>query len=89
MKSRHALIATVLLVVAACAGGDDTGADGSEQLTVNGMPLYRYIPDLNPGDTSGQNVGGVWFVVDANGSVIGGPEASTDTTAPDSDDRDY
>ncbi len=68
--------------------GTTTRTDGSEQLTVNGMPLYLYIPDANPGDTTGQDFGGVWFVVDGNGSVIGGPEASTATTEP-TDDRDY
>jgi len=38
-------------------------ADGSMQVTYNGMPLYFYAKDKNPGDTTGQNVGGVWFVV--------------------------
>lgn len=69
--------------------GTTTRTDGSEQLTVNGMPLYLYTPDVNPGDTTGQNFGGVWFVVDANGSVIGGPEASTGSTEPADDDMDY
>lgn len=68
--------------------GTTTRTDGSEQLTVNGMPLYLYTPDTSPGDTTGQGVGGVWFVVDGDGSVIGGPEASTATTEP-TDDRDY
>ena len=27
------------------------------------MPLYFYASDANPGDTTGQGVGGVWFVV--------------------------
>ncbi len=50
--------------------------DGSEQLTVNGMPLYRFTPDEAPGDVNGQGVGGVWFVVDAEGNMIEGPEAA-------------
>jgi len=50
--------------------------DGSEQLTVNGMPLYRFTPDEAPGDVNGQGVGGVWFVVDAAGNMIEGPEAA-------------
>jgi predicted lipoprotein with Yx(FWY)xxD motif len=49
--------------------------DGTDQLTVNGQPLYRYAPDANPGDTNGQGVGGVWFVVDAGGSMIGAEAA--------------
>ncbi len=62
--------------------------DGTEQLTVNGQPLYRYAPDASPGDTSGQGVGEVWFVVDDTGATIGGPEASADQ-APTGDDLDY
>lgn len=50
--------------------------DGPEQLTVNGMPLYRFTPDEAPGDTNGQGVGGIWFVVDAEGNMIEGPEAA-------------
>jgi predicted lipoprotein with Yx(FWY)xxD motif len=40
-----------------------TRADGSVQLTYNGMPLYFWKNDKKAGDTTGQNVGGVWFVV--------------------------
>ncbi len=38
-------------------------ADGSAQVTYNGKPLYFYVKDIKSGDTTGQNVGGVWFVV--------------------------
>lgn len=38
-------------------------ADGSTQFTYKGMPLYFWKNDAKPGDTSGQNVGGMWFVV--------------------------
>lgn len=55
-----------------------TRADGNEQLAVNGMPLYRYTPDEAPGDINGQGVGGVWFVVGADGNMIEGPSASND-----------
>jgi predicted lipoprotein with Yx(FWY)xxD motif len=37
--------------------------DGSKQVTYNGYPLYYWKKDVNPGDTTGQGVGGVWFVV--------------------------
>jgi predicted lipoprotein with Yx(FWY)xxD motif len=40
-----------------------TLADGTKQVTYNDMPLYYYIRDVNPGDTTGQGVGEVWFVV--------------------------
>jgi len=68
--------------------GTTTRDDGSEQLTVNDQPLYRYTPDAAPGDVNGQGVGGVWFVVDTDGNLIEGPEASTQE-APTGDDLDY
>ncbi len=40
-----------------------TRADGSFQVAYKGQPLYYWINDAQPGDTTGQNVGGVWFVV--------------------------
>jgi predicted lipoprotein with Yx(FWY)xxD motif len=35
----------------------------SLQVTYNGMPLYRYKGDSNPGDTNGDGIGGVWYAV--------------------------
>ena len=46
--------------------------DGTEQVTYNGWPLYYYAADSEPGDTNGQGVSDVWFVVDAAGEPIGG-----------------
>ncbi len=43
--------------------GSINRADGSIQVTYNGSPLYFYVGDKNSGDTTGQNVGGVWFVL--------------------------
>jgi predicted lipoprotein with Yx(FWY)xxD motif len=40
-----------------------TRQDGSLQVTYNGLPLYYFASDSKPGDTNGQGVGGVWFVV--------------------------
>ena len=37
--------------------------DGGMQITYNGQPLYYFINDHLPGDTSGHNRGEVWFVV--------------------------
>ncbi|MBI3385826.1 hypothetical protein HY031_01945 [Candidatus Gottesmanbacteria bacterium] len=39
-----------------------TRPDGKMQYAWKGMPLYYYINDKNPGDTTGQGVGGVWYV---------------------------
>jgi predicted lipoprotein with Yx(FWY)xxD motif len=38
--------------------------DGSLQVTYNGIPLYGWIFDGQPGDTTGQRVRDVWFVVE-------------------------
>jgi predicted lipoprotein with Yx(FWY)xxD motif len=43
--------------------GTITRADGSMQVTYNNVPLYFWYKDTKVGDTTGQNVGGVWFVV--------------------------
>ena len=37
--------------------------DGTIQVTYNGLPLYRFQGDKQPGDTNGQGVGGLWSVV--------------------------
>jgi predicted lipoprotein with Yx(FWY)xxD motif len=37
--------------------------EGGTQVTYNGWPLYGWVKDTKPGDTTGQNVGGKWFVV--------------------------
>jgi len=42
-------------------------ADGSEQVTLDGWPLYTYAKDEAPGQWKGQGVGGTWFVVQPNG----------------------
>ncbi|MFJ9319453.1 SCO0930 family lipoprotein [Streptomyces globisporus] len=41
--------------------GSVTRADGSKQLALGGLPLYRYADDAKPGQVSGDGVGGVWF----------------------------
>lgn len=43
--------------------GTITRADGTLQVTYKGNPLYFYVKDTKPGDTTGSNVGGVWFLV--------------------------
>jgi predicted lipoprotein with Yx(FWY)xxD motif len=41
-----------------------TRDDGQKVATYNGWPLYYYAKDQASGDTQGQGVGGVWFVID-------------------------
>lgn len=38
-------------------------ANGDRQVTYLGAPLYTYSKDVNPGDTTGQGIEGVWFLV--------------------------
>jgi predicted lipoprotein with Yx(FWY)xxD motif len=44
--------------------------DGTMQATYNGWPLYYWFKDTKAGDTLGQDVGEVWFVLDRDGSPI-------------------
>jgi predicted lipoprotein with Yx(FWY)xxD motif len=37
--------------------------DGGSQVAYNGIPLYYWFKDSQPGDVTGQGVGDVWFVV--------------------------
>jgi predicted lipoprotein with Yx(FWY)xxD motif/uncharacterized cupredoxin-like copper-binding protein len=37
--------------------------DGSSQVAYNGIPLYYWAKDTEPGQTTGQGVGDVWYVV--------------------------
>jgi predicted lipoprotein with Yx(FWY)xxD motif len=47
-----------------------TRADGGTQVTYNGWPLYHYAGDAAPGETVGQGMGDVWFVVSPSGELI-------------------
>jgi predicted lipoprotein with Yx(FWY)xxD motif len=44
--------------------------DGTKIVTYNQMPLYLWVQDTKPGDTTGQDVGKVWYVVAPDGSVV-------------------
>ncbi|MEA5453939.1 hypothetical protein SPF06_04310 [Sinomonas sp. JGH33] len=57
--------------------GSITTASGKQQVTINGMPIYYYSKDTAPGQTNGQGVAGVWYVVGADGSMIQGSLTSS------------
>jgi len=43
--------------------GSITREDGSRQTTYRGYPLYYWLGDRKAGDTNGNMIGNVWFVV--------------------------
>ncbi len=44
--------------------------DGGAQVTYNGWPLYYFAGDEAPGDTNGQGVSDVWYVISPEGDPI-------------------
>lgn len=57
--------------------------DGSTQATYNGWPLYRFSKDLKPGDTNGQGVGGIWFLLKPDGTRNQPPAAQLSLSTRD------
>jgi predicted lipoprotein with Yx(FWY)xxD motif len=53
--------------------------DGTRQVTLDGLPLYTYAADSDPGDVTGQGVQGGWWVVAPDGAKV------TETPAPPAD----
>lgn len=53
-------------------------SDGTMQVTYEHMPLYYYGGDAKAGDTTGQGVGGLWYV------ALVSPATSSSPTAPGS-----
>lgn len=50
--------------------GTITGVDGATQLTLNGWPLYYFAGDAAAGDTNGQGMNDVWWVLGPDGEKI-------------------
>jgi predicted lipoprotein with Yx(FWY)xxD motif/uncharacterized cupredoxin-like copper-binding protein len=59
-----------------------TRTDGTTQIAYNGMPLYYFAKDTQPGDTNGQEVGDVWYVVHPGQQFGAVSEAATPAAAP-------
>ncbi len=51
--------------------GTTTRTDGSVQVTYAGWPLYFFAADAAAGDTNGQGLNDVWWVVAPDGTAIG------------------
>ena len=62
--------------------GATARTDGTMQVTYNGWPLYYWIKDQTPGDATGQDVGGVWYVLSPMGEKVATPEAAASPASP-------
>jgi predicted lipoprotein with Yx(FWY)xxD motif len=56
--------------------------DGTKIVTYNKMPLYYWVKDTKAGDTTGQGVGSVWYVVSPDGKVVGMESSQSAATQP-------
>jgi predicted lipoprotein with Yx(FWY)xxD motif len=50
--------------------GTTERTDGKMQVTYNDHPLYYYADDVEPGDTEGQGVQDIWWVVNPAGEGV-------------------
>lgn len=50
--------------------GTERRDDDTEQVTVDGWPLYFFVGDSEPGDTTGHGSGGVWYAVGPDGVAV-------------------
>ena len=57
------------------------GTDGGMQITINGRPLYTYTGDSSPGNTNGQGIEGIWYVVSPTGEEMKSTTPTTPTTS--------
>lgn len=53
--------------------------DGTAQATYDNQPLYYFAGDSAAGDTNGQAVGGIWWVVAPDGKKITNETSQADT----------
>jgi predicted lipoprotein with Yx(FWY)xxD motif len=69
----------------ALAGKIDTVSGGAGQVTYNGHPLYYFVGDHNPGQTSGQGLnqfGARWYVLSPSGAAVtSAPTASAPSSS--------
>jgi predicted lipoprotein with Yx(FWY)xxD motif len=64
--------------------GTITRSDGKRQVTYNSHPLYTFIKDTKPGQTTGQGVtafGAAWFAVTSAGDEASAPASSSSSGA--------
>jgi predicted lipoprotein with Yx(FWY)xxD motif len=54
-----------------------TRSDGTQQVAINGRPLYFFASDKKPGDINGEGFKGIWNAVTPAGDPIPAPAAAT------------
>jgi len=63
--------------------GTTKRSDGTTQITYGGHPLYTYVGDKKPGDTTGQGVdlnGGKWYLIGTDGKPLTGSTSGSTST---------
>ena len=70
--------------------GTTERTDGTTQVTYADQPLYYWVGDDAPGDTQGQGVGDIWWVVAPDGAPVRGVDAGDheDEAGLDEDDAE-
>jgi predicted lipoprotein with Yx(FWY)xxD motif len=56
-------------------------SNGTTQVAFNGHPLYYFSGDTAPGDTKGQGVMNIWFLVAPSGNAIQSNAAPAPTSS--------
>lgn len=62
--------------------GDLTAANGKEQASYGGHPLYTYRGDHGPGQYNAEGKGGIWYVVSITGLPVRAPIAGQKSSSP-------
>jgi predicted lipoprotein with Yx(FWY)xxD motif len=61
--------------------------DGSMQVTYEGHPLYTFSGDQAPGEANGQEIEGIWFVLDESGNAVEGKASAEGEESEESGGR--
>lgn len=53
----------------------------TNQIVLNGRPIYTFAGDSKPGDTNGQGIGGIWWVISPTGVELTSDEIAKEKAA--------
>lgn len=67
--------------------GTTERADGIQQLTYGGWPLYRFAQDQQAGDALGQSQNDTWFLINPSGNAVEKSDQQTSTGEVNDFDR--